>query len=387
MRELRNTIDSNFDIEEVRTICFDLSIDYDSLRGEGKTAKVRELVLQCARQRRLPELFDLLKKERSHIEWESIQPKVPFEAITNTKGALPQVELLKNTFEKPRSLLGNSVGAYNLMEFLGAGGSGLVFRTKHAALGREAAIKIFYPLDPEYSAFYDRFRQGFRAIGALDHPHIVKILDFNELRVSGFKTCFLVMEYIQGVDLRTWSRRLEGDANIIKRRLQIAIQIAKALMAAHETSYIDSTGFEVRGVLHGDLKPENILVTSNGVVKLLDFLLVDIHRLMDPRVIPEYASALLDIRGVHVPLTGAYGTPGFMAPEQIREGIVTHKTDVFGLGATYEHLFGFKPGQKNDLTILFNEQMKNLPKDRPTIQDVVNRLQKIYSALVLYNDW
>lgn len=388
MREFRNAVDTSFNIEEFRTICFDLGIDYDSLRGEGKTAKVRELLLLCVQQGRLPELIDLLSKERPGIEWKTInKTKVnDGDYASVKKSTTPADELVRNVFENPDLMLGASIGAYNLIEFLGAGGSGLVFRATHTSLAREAALKILYPLDSEFSAIFKHLKISFRALGALDHPNIVKILDFNETSVSGCKTFFFVMEYVRGVDLMTWSSQLNDDANALVKRLHTAIQIAEALRAAHETTYVDDVGFEIRGVLHGDLKPANILVTNDDKAKLLDFMIVDIQRLMDPQVIPRYVFDLIASRSSPPPLTGAFGTPGFMAEEQKNQGIVTRKTDIYGLGITYFHLFS--PGSPNgladlpgNLLQLIEQQLSDYPDHRPTIEEVLQELQDAYSKL------
>src|SRR5262249_54328054 len=113
--------------------------------------------------------------------------------------------------------------------------------------------------------------------------------------------------------------------------------LSQALMSAHETTYFDEMGFQMHGVLHGDLKPANVICTDTGEVKLLDFLLVDVQRLLDPRVVPSYLIEREE------PATAGFGTPGFMAPEQESEGIVTVQTDIYGLGITLGCLFLRRP--------------------------------------------
>jgi serine/threonine protein kinase len=374
-RALREAISHTFSIDDIRTLCFDLQIDYESLAGEGKDAKIRELLIKCRQQGRWDELLTL-KQTRSHLDWEE---KLPIaDPVTPSDPAT-------NIFESPEQLLGTSIGAYNLMEFIGAGGSGLVFRATHAKLGKEAALKLFYPLASEFDSFYDRFRQGFRAIGALDHPHVVKIIDFDETWVNGLKTFYLVMEFVSGVDLEMWSAGLQGDAMALQKRLKMAIQIAKALQAAHETTYTDQVGVEVRGVLHGDLKPANILVTSRDEPKLLDFLLVDIQRLLDPDVVPAHVLRMLEMDRGPVPITGVMGTPGFMAPEQEAEGIITTKTDIYSLGVTFIHLFGphdstfdlMQSGPRELVTLLFENKLTGPANSRLNIQEVVQILESM----------
>ena len=155
------------------------------------------------------------------------------------------------------------------------------------------------------------FERGFRALSEIRHPHIVGVLEFDTASVRAFQLWYLAMEYVVGVPLDEWSRRIQGQADAFDRRLQAAIDLADALRAAHEVTYTDQVGFEAHGVLHGDVKPANVLVDRHGRVKLLDFLLVDIQRLLDPRVVPpEY----LHEDGRRRELTGAFGTPGYMAP-------------------------------------------------------------------------
>jgi serine/threonine-protein kinase len=133
--------------------------------------------------------------------------------------------------------------------------------------------------------------------------------------------------------------------------LGAALQVTEALAAAHETVYTDELGFEVRGILHGDVKPANILVSRNDEVKLFDFLLVDIQRLLDPRVVPaEYTAKPADR-----PLTMACGTPGFMAPEQEESGLITVRTDIFGLGVTLCYLF--EPEEQNWIAVLNRNEL------------------------------
>jgi serine/threonine-protein kinase len=145
----------------------------------------------------------------------------------------------------------------------------------------------------------------------------------------------MAMEYVRGQSLDRWSRSISNASDPLKRRLLVAVQLADALNGAHETVYTDELGFEVRGVLHGDMKPANVLVSATEQAKLLDFLLVDIQRLLDPRVVPPEYTA----RRREFPSTAAFGTPGFMAPEQEASGLITVRTDIFGLGVTLCYLF------------------------------------------------
>ena len=237
-------------------------------------------------------------------------------------------------FKEPGAFVGETLKGYELVELLGSGGSGVVFRAIQKPAGRETALKIFYPVLGSLSRISELLERGFRALAGLRHPNVAEAFDFDGALLRGLQVSFLAMEYIRGLALDRWSRNLAERSDSFRLRMDAAIQLAEGVCAAHNVVYTDRMGFEVHGVLHGDLKPANALVTDNGQVKLLDFLVVDFHRLLDPRVVPrEY----LHVNGR--PLTGAFGTPGFMAPEQERHGFVTAKTDIFGLGMTFCHLF------------------------------------------------
>jgi serine/threonine protein kinase len=134
------------------------------------------------------------------------------------------------------------------------------------------------------------------------------------------------MDLIEGPHFDTWANDLARDHDGQRAFLRAAYLIARALEAAHTCHYHDDAGFEITGVLHGDIKPGNIVMRVDGTPALMDFMLVDIHRAIDPETREQF-----DTTGT---ATAVFGTPGFMAPEQMNEGIVTVRTDVFGLGAT-----------------------------------------------------
>jgi hypothetical protein len=288
-------------------------------------------------------------------------------------------------FVEPKSLVGQSLNGYELTDFLGCGGSGLVFRATHRPTRRETAVKVFYPARGVLSHTSELLEHGFRALSALRHPNIVGVLEFNTASVRALQLWYMAMEYVSGLPLADWSRRIQDQEDRFDRRLEAALQLADALRAAHDTTYTDRLGFQAHGVLHGDVKPANVLVEDSGKVKLLDFLLVDIQRLLDPRVVPpEYLHDAGRKRG----LTEAFGTPGFMAPEQENHGLVTVRTDIFGLGITLAHLFApsenpvmqifISRGIPEMLSDLIKEMISDSPTTRPDDMGVVlTRLQSM----------
>src|SRR5690348_13555229 len=233
-------------------------------------------------------------------------------------------------FQDPHSLGGQSLDGYQLFEVVGSGGSGVVYRARQNSTGREAAVKVFYAVSESLSFVSELLERGFLALAALRHPNIATVLGF-QAQAPGSKLSYLAMEYVRGLPLDNWSREVDARPDVLLLRLDAAIELADGLRAAHQATYTDRLGFEVHGVLHGDLKPANVLLSDTGHVKLLDFLLVDIQRLLDPRVLP----ASYTPRGARRrEVTEAFGTPGFMSPEQEQHGLVTSKSDIFGLGVT-----------------------------------------------------
>jgi serine/threonine-protein kinase len=284
-------------------------------------------------------------------------------------------------------LVGTSIGRYYLEEFIGAGGTGLVYRAVRRDLGRQVAIKLFYPLGSADVRFRQILKRGFRAQAALNHPNIVSIFDVGEEGVEGRHCFYLVMDYVQGEPLLIWSRGQDRHEDRFGRRLKVAIQIADALRLAHETTYRDEHGFEIRGVLHGDVKPANVLVESGDRARLLDFLLIDIQRIVDPILVRP--NILVDDDDDHA-TSQFFGTPGFMSPEQERQGVLSVSSDIYGLGVTLAHLFLPGTGRPlrrmrrmlqegtNELPYIVIQMVSKSPSNRPrTMMEVVQSLRAI----------
>lgn len=295
-------------------------------------------------------------------------------------------ERARSLFANPTSFVGQSIADYDLVEEIGRGGSGIVFRASKRSSGYQAALKLFYPLAESLASFHTSFERAFRAVASVSHPNVARVVDFGQVNLANSLTYYMAMEYVRGQALDSWGKSIGNASDSLNRRLLAAIQVAEALTAAHETVYTDELGFEVRGVLHGDLKPANVLVSVSDQIKLLDFLLVDIQRLLDPRIVPPEYTA----RRRSFPITEAFGTPGFMAPEQETSGLITVGTDIFGLGVTLCHLFESKdngwisalwdkdiPGRlRNLLSTMVNSDAGKRPK---TVRIVLAELQAIYS--------
>ncbi|MGA2787033.1 MAG: protein kinase, partial [Verrucomicrobiota bacterium] len=201
-----------------------------------------------------------------------------------------------------------------IIELLGQGGMGAIYKARQPALDRLVALKILPPKSAEDPGFAERFNREARALARLNHPNIVAVYDFGQ---AG-DTPYFLMEYVDGVVLRQIVR--PGKLST-REALQIVMQICEALQFAHD-----------EGVVHRDIKPENILIDKKGRVKIADFGIAKI----------------LDQASQDISLTGArdvVGTAHYMAPEQLEnpQG-VDHRADIFSLGVVfYELLTGELP--------------------------------------------
>lgn len=313
-----------------------------------------------------------------------IKPAVPIRYSNSTKVNLSFKKIVKN----PDIFKDCIIEPYILKEFIGSGGSGLVYRAYNHRLGQEFILKIFYPFKSELENIVQIFARAVRGLTSLNHPYIVKTYDFGRLEINQNISFYIVMELVNGQTLDAWNKKISNNNNKLSERIKIALKITTALREAHNCKYIDEMGFEQTGILHGDIKPENILVISNDSPVLIDFMMVDIQRLIDLDVTPTY---LID-KGNNTEL---FGTPGFMAPEQEKKGIVTIKTDIYSLGITFLCLFlpnfpfateenmikEYGQDTNKGLHSLINllSEMENInPEKRPlNMEVVVNRLKNI----------
>jgi serine/threonine protein kinase len=217
---------------------------------------------------------------------------------------------------KARGLL---IGNYFILDKLGAGGMGVVFKARHRRLGRIVALKILPPTLARDKDLLSRFRREVDVAARLSHPNIVSVLDANEDRGVQFMT----MEYIEGHDLDRLVRH--GGVLPVDQALDCLIQAARGLEAAH-----------TQGIVHRDIKPANLMIDGSGTVRVLDLGLARLVEASNP--FADTATGPLTRSGTYM------GTIDFMAPEQgIDSRRVDHRADIYSLGCTLCYLLIGRP--------------------------------------------
>ncbi len=262
---------------------------------------------------------------------------------------------------------GQKLGPYEIVDAIGAGGMGEVYRARDPRLGRDVAIKI---LPASFSADADRlhrFEQEARAAAALNHPNILAVYDIGTIESAPY----IVSELLEGETLRIPPPGLP-----VRKAVDYALQIARGLAAAHE-----------KGIVHRDLKPQNIFVTTDSRVKILDFGLA---KLTQTESSVEAPTVLPTSPAINTQAGMVLGTMGYMAPEQVRGLAVDHRADIFAFGVVlYEMLSGRRAFQGDTAADTMIAIVKEDPPDLsvaerhipPGLERIVDRcLEKSPSA-------
>ncbi|NND70621.1 MAG: protein kinase [Rhodothermales bacterium] len=237
-------------------------------------------------------------------------------------------------------MVGSTIAQYEILEQLGSGGMGVVYKARDTRLDRVVALKFLPPQLSQDQTTKERFTQEARAASSLDDPHICTIHDIAE---TDDGQLFIVMAYYDGNTLKYLVDERQIDT---EEACSIARQMAKGLAAAHEA-----------GIVHRDVKPANIMVTSRGLVKILDF---GVAKLGESSDLTREGSTL--------------GTAAYMSPEQAQGEPVDHRSDVWSVGVVlYELLAGSRPfGGGYDAAVAYsivNEDPPDLETQRPGLPD------------------
>lgn len=265
------------------------------------------------------------------------EERFPWRLFSNEAGgALPvQWRLfyeLKTTDEPSathaEAFIGQVIGNHRIEKLLGEGSMGAVFLAVHQELNEERAIKITHRVLEGYDYLKRIIIAGHKGLANIKHPNIVEVFDVGEVILFGEKRLYMIMELVKGERLDKLDMRSQlADRKELSVLADLAISIATGLEAAHKTKFVDETGTEREGIIHGNIKTRKILFTPEGIPKLIDFLFTDVSRSRNIKLdLPEKVKQR--IRGERLET--------YFAPELLKGLTGANKqTDIYSLGAVF----------------------------------------------------
>jgi serine/threonine protein kinase/Flp pilus assembly protein TadD len=253
-------------------------------------------------------------------------------------------------------ITGERIGRYRIVRHLGGGGMGQVYLGRDEQLNRPVAVKLLSQYHASEQERMQRFRQEALSASALNHPNILTIYEIGEFESHNF----IAAEFVDGVTL---SARMKASELPVQLSLDIAIQIARALSAAHAA-----------GIIHRDIKPDNVMIRADGLVKVLDFGIAKFEQ----SDVQEKRDQVQTMPGTIV------GTVAYMSPEQARGGSLDARTDIWSLGVIlYEMVARQRPFSGDTpadlIAALIERQPPPLSAARPVVSDSLERI--VFKAL------